>query len=70
MERARYLLETSYLSVKQIAHKVGLNDESHFVRDFKTAYGMPPAHYRKQLNSGRLTDSTNRIVHVAKSANE
>ena len=42
MEKARYLLETSLLSVKEITHSVGLNDESHFVRDFKKAYGVPP----------------------------
>lgn len=70
MERARYLLETSFLSVKQITHEVGLKDESHFVRDFKTAYGMPPALYRMRFNSGSLTKSTDRIDHVAKSANE
>lgn len=70
MERARYLLETSFLSVKQITHRVGLNDESHFVRDFKTAYGMPPALYRRRFNSGSLTKSTKGIDHVAKSANE
>ena len=30
MERAKYLLESSFLSVKEIAYQVGLNDESHF----------------------------------------
>jgi hypothetical protein len=57
MERARHLLETSFLSVKEIAHQVGLNDESHFVRDFKKAYGEPPTRYRlrsrgEPMNSG------------------
>ena len=43
MERAKGLLESSFLSVKEIAFQVGLNDESHFVRDFKSTYGFSPA---------------------------
>jgi AraC-like DNA-binding protein len=46
MERAKDLLESSFLSVKEIAYRVGLNDESHFVRDFKSTYGASPALYR------------------------
>ena len=46
MERAKFLLESSFLSVKEIAYRVGLNDESHFVRDFKSTYGSSPALYR------------------------
>ena len=29
------LLTTTFLSVKEIVRRVGLTDESHFVRDFK-----------------------------------
>lgn len=49
MERAKGLLESSFLSVKEIAFQVGLNDESHFVRDFKATYGNSPAIYRSQF---------------------
>jgi AraC-like DNA-binding protein len=49
MERAKGLLESSFLSVKEIAFQVGLNDESHFVRDFKTTYGYSPTIYRAQF---------------------
>lgn len=49
MERAKGLLESSFLSVKEIAFQVGLNDESHFVRDFKSTYGYSPAIYRLQF---------------------
>ena len=49
MERAKGLLESSFLSVKEIAFQVGLNDESHFVRDFKSAYGYSPTTYRAQF---------------------
>jgi len=58
MERAKVLLESSFLSVKEIAFQVGLNDESHFVRDFKSAYGYSPALYRSRFrNNG--TDEHN-----------
>jgi transcriptional regulator GlxA family with amidase domain len=51
MERAKDLLESSFLSVKEIAFQVGLNDESHFVRDFKSTYGFSPALYRSQYKN-------------------
>ena len=51
MERAKGLLESSFLSVKEIAYQVGLNDESHFVRDFKSTYGYSPALYRSQFRN-------------------
>lgn len=51
MERAKGLLESSFLSVKEIAYQVGLNDESHFVRDFKATYGYSPALYRSHFKN-------------------
>lgn len=51
MERAKELLESSFLSVKEIAFQVGVNDESHFVRDFKSTYGLSPALYRSRFKS-------------------
>ena len=51
MERAKDLLESSFLSVKEIAYQVGLNDESHFVRDFKSTYGFSPALYRSHFRN-------------------
>ena len=51
MERAKDLLESSFLSVKEIGFQVGLTDESHFVRDFKSTYGHSPALYRSQFRS-------------------
>jgi AraC-like DNA-binding protein len=56
MERAKNLLESSFLSVKEIAYQVGLNDESHFVRDFKSTYGSSPACYRSQFRNNSNGD--------------
>jgi AraC-like DNA-binding protein len=46
MQQAAMLLTTTFLSVKEIVRRVGLTDESHFVRDFKRFYGMTPSEYR------------------------
>ena len=58
MERAKGLLESSFLSVKEIAFQVGLNDESHFVRDFKSTYGYSPTHYRSQFQNNAGLEAT------------
>lgn len=59
MERAKNLLESSFLSVKEIAFRVGLNDESHFVRDFKSTYGFSPALYRSHFKNKSTTEDHN-----------
>jgi transcriptional regulator GlxA family with amidase domain len=43
---ARRLLESTFLNVQEIMVRVGLSDDSHFVRDFKKLYGLTPAQYR------------------------
>src|SRR5688572_22107049 len=63
MERAKDLLESSFLSVKEIAFRVGMNDESHFVRDFKSTYGSSPACYRTQFRSNGNAVSQNGNTH-------
>ena len=46
MQKARELLETTFLSVKEVMSRVGMSDESHFVRDFKKEFGLTPSQYR------------------------
>ena len=48
LERAKELLETTNLRVKEISSQVGIQDQSHFVRDFKTKYGNKPTEYRQK----------------------
>jgi transcriptional regulator GlxA family with amidase domain len=48
LQSSKALLETSVLSVKEIAVKVGYIHMSHFVRDFRRTYNVTPAEYRKQ----------------------
>jgi AraC-like DNA-binding protein len=49
MQQAATLLTTTFLSVKEIVRRIGLTDESHFVRDFKRIYGMTPSEYRNSV---------------------
>ena len=48
LEGARELLEGSFLRLKDVMPRVGITDESHFVRDFKKAHGLPPIKYRQR----------------------
>lgn len=53
LERSAYLLISTSLSVKQIAHTVGYEHASSFTRAFERQFLQPPAHLRKQV---KLTD--------------
>lgn len=46
MRKAAELLETTSLTVKQIRAKIGMQDESRFVRAFKKTHGLTPSDYR------------------------
>lgn len=51
MERAKHLLETTFLSVKEVMQTVGVNNRSHFIKDFKKLYGLTPTQLRAESNS-------------------
>jgi AraC family transcriptional regulator len=53
MIEAKNLLETTFLNVQEIMTRVGISDASHFIRDFKSAYGSSPIRYRAIIESQR-----------------
>ena len=55
MQRAKQLIDSTFLNTKEIMQKVGMTDESHFVREFKKVYGLPPGSYKQQLPTPRIT---------------
>jgi AraC-like DNA-binding protein len=44
------MLASTFLTIKEIAAKVDAGDESHFVRDFKVAFGCTPSEYRRTMS--------------------
>jgi AraC-like DNA-binding protein len=48
LQRAAHLLANSYMSVKEIAHTVGYEHASSFIRAFERRFAQPPARFRKQ----------------------
>ncbi len=46
LEKAKHLLETKFLTVKEVMNEVGMSDASHFTRSFKAAYGITPGKCR------------------------
>jgi two-component system, response regulator YesN len=46
LAKARQLLESTFLSIKEIMAVMSVNDRSHFTRDFKKIYGLSPTQYR------------------------
>jgi transcriptional regulator GlxA family with amidase domain len=59
--RAKELLERSLLSVKQVMAAVGITDRSHFDREFKKAYGLPPAQYRINHYNSQLVKGSGSV---------
>jgi AraC-like DNA-binding protein len=48
LQRAAHLLANSYMSVKEIAHDVGYEHASSFIRAFERRFAQAPVRYRKQ----------------------
>lgn len=54
LEKARTLIATEFLTVKEVMNQVGISDASSFGRSFKAAFGVTPSQYR---NAPKLHDS-------------
>ena len=48
LELAREMLVNSFFQIREIGFKVGMSDQSHFIRAFKEKYGRTPSDYRKR----------------------
>jgi two-component system response regulator YesN len=67
MQEAKELLETTFLSVKEIMTRVGVRDNSHFAKDFRRiSGGLTPTRYRK--NRHPILVEKTKTKHIAKSA--
>jgi AraC-like DNA-binding protein len=52
LQKAAYLLMSSYLSVKEIAGAAGYEHVSSFIRAFERRYVLTPTRYRERTNAG------------------
>jgi transcriptional regulator GlxA family with amidase domain len=48
LRHAYELIQTSFLSIKEVMAAVGWNDPSHFCRDFKRKFGVSPKGLRRR----------------------
>jgi transcriptional regulator GlxA family with amidase domain len=62
MREAKRLLESTALSMKEIANMIGIRDASHFSKSFKLVYGVTPTNYR--LNIPQKSDVTHAEVEL------
>lgn len=53
LERAEFLLRTTFLSIKEVKSEAGVSGMSHFVEYFKQRYGVTPSGYRKKPRADR-----------------
>lgn len=57
MTRAKQLLQSSGLTVSEIAYQVGIDNVSHFINLFKQREGTTPLTYRKRWTNPAKTDT-------------
>lgn len=71
LEKARFLLETTHLRVKEIRLRIGIDNESHFQHDFKKRFGKSPCEYRSCFLNGAdaAGDGTTDAVAVKSKSN-
>ena len=48
LDRAEFLLRTTFLSIKEVKSEAGMSSMSHFVQYFKRKYGITPTAYRRK----------------------
>lgn len=66
LERSRKLLETTHLRVKEIRVEIGCPDDSHFLRDFKSMFGVTPSQYRLNFRKKQKSPVNNSICQKKK----
>jgi AraC-like DNA-binding protein len=57
LQKARLLLKASSFRIKEVAALVGIEDLSHFVRDYKRLFGETPSQTRSASLNSRASES-------------
>lgn len=53
MQKAKQLLDETDKRVLEISTLIGYEDEKHFMKSFKSMYGVTPSEYRKNIQMGK-----------------
>ncbi len=61
LEKAKKLLQTTDLSIKQIQVKIGYSDLSHFLCSFKQTFQITPTKFRKNFRESDNLQVNSRI---------
>ena len=69
-EAARILLETTPLSIQQIAHRAGFGTRANMRRAFVRAFHAPPAEYRHNIVQPTATSNQTRPLRLNRVTNE
>jgi transcriptional regulator GlxA family with amidase domain len=57
MRRAKELVETTFLNIKEIMSSIGLRDKKHFAKDFEKTYGVTPTQHRARYRGAEQRTS-------------
>ncbi|MGO8816915.1 MAG: helix-turn-helix domain-containing protein [Terriglobia bacterium] len=65
LARAKELLDTSHLSVKEVAARSGFNHVGRFIGEFRNTYGLTPSQHRQKVQRSKMTlDEGSRTIAV------
>jgi two-component system, response regulator YesN len=67
MQKARELLEDSFLSVKEIMIEIGISDRNHFARSFRKTFGATPTQHRHSTAATRRNNAMPQPDHMLNS---
>ncbi|NOU97853.1 helix-turn-helix domain-containing protein [Paenibacillus sp. LMG 31456] len=58
MDKAKFLLTTTSLSMKEVAEQTGFENTNHFTKSFRKETGFPPTEYRKNVRGSTSLSNT------------
>jgi AraC family transcriptional regulator of arabinose operon len=62
LKKAKQLLETTFLNLKEVMYLAGFRNRSHFTIDFRNAYRLAPLQYRRQYLIAKQKKQTRSIA--------
>ncbi len=62
LDRALLLLQDTALSIKEVRAAVGVNDPSHFTRDFTERHNLPPSEIRTRERAIRVDEQLSSTI--------